>query len=131
MMNWIKSEVKTAHFGDTRLDARMQKLLFDLGNKPNYSIPQACGGWAETIAVYRFFNNSKVTYEQILQPHYDATLERIKHTVKEEIFLHPGIAVTPEKIAVGTVSADLWKRPAQSVRAERQNKPIEEKESYC
>lgn len=161
-MNWIHNEVQTAHFGDARLDARMKKILCDLGNKPNYSIPQACGGWAETIATYRFFNNSKVTYEQILQPHYDATLERIKqqpvvllpqdttdivkvinkgskdkrlgtikHTEKEEVFLHPVIAVTPEKVAMGTVSADFWKRPEQSVRAERQNKPIEEKESYC
>ncbi len=160
-MNWINNEVLTADFGDVRLDARMKKILCDLGDRPDYSIPQACGGWAETIAAYRFFNNSKVTYEQILRPHYDATLERIKQqpvvllpqdttdivkvinkgpkskhlgtiklTEKEEIFLHPVIAVTPEKVAVGTVSANFWKRPEQSVRAERRNKPVEEKESY-
>ena len=161
-MDWVKNEVKTAHFDDVRLDARMEKILCDFGNKPTYSIPQSCGGWAETIAAYRFFNNKKVTYEQVLASHYDATLERIKqqpvvllpqdttdivkvinkgskgkgmgtikNTEKKEIFLHPVIAITPEKVPLGTVSAKVWKRSEQSIRAKRREKPIEEKESYC
>ena len=77
-MCWVNDEVKTAHFGDARLDDRMAKILRDLGDKPTYSIPQALGGWTETIAAYRFFDNKKATYEQVLKPHYDATLERIK-----------------------------------------------------
>lgn len=159
-MCWVNDEIKTVNFGDVRLDARMAKILRELGDKPAYSIPQAMGGWAETIAAYRFFDNDKVTYEQVLKPHYDATLERIKqqpvvllpqdttdiikvtnkgskglgtlkNTEKDEIFLHPVIAMTPEKVPLGTVSVQLWKRPEQSIRAERRDKPVEEKESYC
>jgi len=95
----------------------MKKILSALSDKPTYSIPQACGGWAETLAAYRFFDNEKVTSERILKVHYDATLERIrqqpvvllpqdttdvmltrqhpvglgtlKKTDKEALFLHP------------------------------------------
>ena len=101
-----------------------------------------------------------MTYEQVLKPHYDATLKRIKqqsvvllpqdttdiikvtskglkgignlkNTEKDEIFLHPMIAVTPERVPLGTVSVQLWKRLEKKIRAQRQEKPIEEKESYC
>jgi len=40
-------------------------------------IPAACGGHAETMAAYRFFDNDKTTFEKILQPHCHATEQRI------------------------------------------------------
>jgi len=159
-MCWVKEEVKTVNLGDSRLDERLEKILRGLGDNPTSSIPQAMGGWAETIGAYRFFDNDKATYDQVLKPHYDATLERIKqqpvvllpqdttdiirvrnkgckgigtlkNIEKDEIFLHPVIAITPEKVPLGTIAVQLWKRSEQSVRAEHQSKPIEEKESYC
>ena len=44
-------------------------LLSDLGNRPNLSIPAACGGRAETKAAYRFFDNDKTTFEKVIEPH--------------------------------------------------------------
>lgn len=157
-MCWIEDETRTSDFGDARLDARMKTILKALSDKPAYSIPQACGGWAETLAAYRFFDNDKVTYEPVLQVHSDATLERIrrqpvvllpqdttemiltrqsslgigtlKKTAKKELFVHPVLAITPERIPLGVVSLDLWDRPEQSIRKERFDKPIEEKESF-
>lgn len=158
-MEWVEKEVKDVNFGDKRLAQRMEKVLSHLGNKPNCSIPQACGGWSETIAAYRFFDNEKVTLEQVKEPHYKATLERIvqqevvllpqdttelikvtnkgakglgtlKKIEKEEMFLHPVIAITPERIPLGTVFMELWKRGEKGVSAEHATKPIEEKESY-
>ena len=55
----------------------------------------------------------------------------LKNTEKDEIFFHPVIAITPDKVPLGTISVQLWKRSEQSIRAERRDKPIEEKESYC
>ena len=58
-------------------------------------------------------------------------ISTLKNTEQEEIFLYPVIAITPEKVPLGTISMPLWKRPEQSVRAKHQNKPIEEKDSDC
>jgi hypothetical protein len=77
-MSWVNDEAKTASFGDARLDERMDKVLGGLAEDPGASIPQALGGWAETQAAYRFFDNDKVTFEKVLEPHSNATLERIR-----------------------------------------------------
>ena len=74
---WAKDEVTTLDLGDERLDARAALLLSALGNRPNLSIPAACGGRAETEAAYRFFDNDKVTFDKVLRPHIDRTLERL------------------------------------------------------
>ncbi|MDM8565388.1 IS4 family transposase [Candidatus Halobeggiatoa sp. HSG11] len=159
MSHWASDETKTANFGDERLNKRMEVLLEQLGNKPTQSIPIACGGWAETLAAYRFFDNDKVTFEQVLESHVHSSIERIScypvvlliqdttdliHTVtkglkgignlkeieKKEVFLHPTIAITPDRLCLGVVGADIWKREEKSPRKERRNKPINEKESH-
>jgi hypothetical protein len=74
---WVSEEMQTADLEDKRLNERLSKVLSALGERPTASIPAACGGWDETIAAYRFFDNEKVTYERILAPHAERTLERI------------------------------------------------------
>jgi hypothetical protein len=76
----LKDEVCGAEFGDKRLDKRLVKVIEELGNKPAMSVPAATHGRAEMEAAYRFFDNDKVTPEKILQPHIDATRERISQT---------------------------------------------------
>ena len=83
---WIISESKSANFGDKRLNKRYANLLNNFSNTPNKSIPAACKGWNETLAAYRFMNHKNVTDSQILAPHKEATLERIK---SEKIVLIP------------------------------------------
>jgi hypothetical protein len=158
-MTWVENEIKTINLGDARIDARMEKILNELGDKPSYSIPQACGSWGETIAAYRFFDNSKVNFDNVLACHKQATLERIKTqkvvllpqdttelihvktkeakaglgtikaTEKEEIFLHPVLAITPNKVPLGIVFATYWQRTEKCIKAEQRKKPIAEKES--
>ena len=61
--------------------ARFLALLADdwsaLGDRPTANIPAAPGGYKETAAAYRFFDNEKVTYEGILTPHAARTIQRI------------------------------------------------------
>jgi len=77
MSHWASNETKTANFGDKRLNDRMETLLKQLGDKSTMSIPTACGGWAETLAAYRFFDNKKVNFNQVLESHIQASIERI------------------------------------------------------
>ena len=74
---WAVEELAAASFGDKRLDARAVILLSMLGDRPVLSIPAACGGKAEMKAAYRFFDNEKVTFEKVLEPHIEQTKERM------------------------------------------------------
>jgi Transposase DNA-binding/Transposase Tn5 dimerisation domain len=74
---WVQEELVTADLDDARLDRRFELLLSALGARPNLSIPAACGGRAEMTAAYRFFDNDKVTFAKVLQPHADRTLQRL------------------------------------------------------
>ena len=113
------------------------------------SIPTACGGLAETLAAYRFFDNKKVNFNQVLDSHIQASIERIfcypvvllvqdttdlihtitkgskgigtlKETEKQEVFLHPTIAITPHRLCLGVIGADIWKRDEKSPRTQKQ-----------
>jgi hypothetical protein len=77
MTTWAQDEMETADLGDRRLDERLAILLGQLGDHPQLSIPNACGGWAETVAAYRFFDNPKSEFEAVLKPHRDATVARM------------------------------------------------------
>ena len=73
----LLDEVRKVDLGDKRLNKRLGKIMEELGDKPNLSIPGATHSRAEMEAAYRFFDNAKVSPQKILQPHFDATLERI------------------------------------------------------
>jgi Transposase DNA-binding/Transposase Tn5 dimerisation domain len=74
---WAREESTGASIGDSRLDARLASVLSDLGNRPQLSIPTACGSHSETQAAYRFFDNRKVTFAKVLAPHRQQTLKRM------------------------------------------------------
>ena len=78
MQEWIAMETRGVDLGDERLDARYRTVLDRLSEKPSLSIPAACKGEAETVAAYRFFQNEKTDPKKLLQPHRQATLERIR-----------------------------------------------------
>jgi len=98
----LQDEVQGATLGDQRLTQRLGKLIEQLGAKPNMSIPAASRGRAEMEAAYRFFDNDKVSPERILQPHIEATRERISQA---EVAL----------LVQDTTDIDLT-RPQQQVR---------------
>ncbi len=75
--SWVTDELRTADLGDARLDRRFADVLDQLSGRPSASIPSACGGYAETAAAYRLFDNDKVTLEKVLSPHHAATRRRM------------------------------------------------------
>jgi len=185
MQEWIDKETATATFGtvkaaklkgkakyrnsksgNKRLKHRFKKVLDTMSQKPSLKFPAGCNGRAEVKAGYRFVNNEHVTFETILNPHHDATIERIRQqpvvlipqdtteldvTRPHEIMVgagplndaarvgfhnHVSLAMTPDRLVLGTVDAKVWARDfvefekdADQKRAERKAKPIEDKES--
>ena len=59
------------------MDRRFAEVLDQLSGRPSASIPSACGGYAETAAAYRLFDNEKVTLDKVLAPHHAATRRRM------------------------------------------------------
>lgn len=137
---WVIDEMKTVDLKDKRLNNRLGEVLSQLGRHPTASIPAACGGYAEMTAAYRLFDNDKVDFQTVLQPHIDATRRRIAEqpvvvmsqdtteidvTRPEQqvegagpldggprrgVFLHPMHAFTPDGTPLGTLHAHVWAR---------------------
>lgn len=74
---WAEEEMFRAAWQDRRLNERLLRVLSDLGERPQMSIPAACGGHSEMAAAYRFFDNKRVTPEKILQSHFERTRQRM------------------------------------------------------
>jgi hypothetical protein len=143
MAAWIDDELATLDLGDDLLNQRQKMILDRFAAKPSASIPGACGGWAETLGAYRFFAHPRVTAEEVLRPHGQATLGRIaEHPVvllpqdtteldftrpREQVagagplnwerrtgfFQHVQLAVTPERLPLGVIDAMTWGRDPQ------------------
>ena len=156
----LAEELQDIDLGDQRLDRRARRLLEKLGNNPSASIPAACGGYGEIKAAYRLLSNEKVDAQKILEPHYASTGERMRkqsvvlciqdtteldYTGKDDIeglgplnyearkglYLHPTLAVTPDRLCLGVLDAWMYAREPGSLGKGRvsSSAPIEGKES--
>lgn len=160
MSEGIADELLGIDLADVRLDKRSKRVLDALAADPGASINAACDGWSDTLAAYRFFDNSAVTPELILQPHYEATKRRIREqsvvlivqdTTELDYSQHPPddarclnrerrfglyeqvhLAVTPDQLCLGVVGSAFYDRAAETLGATvtRKTLPIEEKESF-
>ena len=140
MAPWVIEEIEDVDLKDKRLNKRMGEVLSQLGGHPTASIPAACGGYAEMAAAYRFFNNDKVGFENVLLPHVEATRRRMAEQpvvilvqdtteidltrpeqqvrgagpldggARRGVFLHPLHGFTPDGTPLGTVHAEVWTR---------------------
>ena len=63
---WTETEFADLDLGDVRLNKRARILMQRLAAKPKAGVPQACRGWGETMAAYRFFDNDEVDWREIL-----------------------------------------------------------------
>lgn len=137
--NWAHQEMQGLVFNDKRLEDRLSIILQTLFAQPTESIPTACHSEAEIKATYGFLQNKKVSVQQILAPHLKQTLHRIRaqpvvlllndtsdlnfsekkvagqlgyiaDNKTRGIFIHPLLAVTPERLPLGLVDLYTWLR---------------------
>lgn len=146
-MSWATEEFRDIDLGDKRLDRRAVLLAERLSEKPEASIPEACGGWAETLAAYRFLEQDKVDWRDILAPHWQCTETRmaacpvvlciqdtteldfngqqaaglgpLSYEAQRGLYLHPTYAVTPAREPLGVLDAWIWARQPQDAKGQR------------
>lgn len=144
---WVALEVATVELNDKRLNERLGIVLGQLAQRPTASIPAACGGHAEMTAAYRLFDNEKVTFDNILRAHADASRQRmaeqpvailVQDTTEVDLtrptqlvrgagpldgasrvgaLLHLLHAFTPDGTPLGTLLATAWTRDEEVVCA--------------
>lgn len=74
---WVMDEIQDVDLFDKRLELRFRTLLDSLSQASTASIPAACNDRAEMVAAYRFFDNEKVQFENIVTPHIESSYRRI------------------------------------------------------
>ena len=143
---------------DKRLTDRLGKILTQLGSTPERSIPNANDSWADVQATYRFLNNPRVSFNDIISGHRTATLKRMSGArvvlipqdttffnfarqghregfgtlvipESDQHLLHVSAAFTPDRVNLGVVEATLWQRPEKDAGYQRRKVPIQDKES--
>jgi len=145
--NGFAMEFEGVDLNDKRLNKRLLRTAESLGQSCATSIPAATDGRAEMEAVYRFFDNPKVTPERIMAPHRRATVERIgrcdvailaqdtteldvtrpsqqvegagplTHDSRRGSYYHPLMAFDRGGLALGTVWSKHWAR--ESIHTDR------------
>ena len=85
---WLDEELAGCRLGDGRLDRRLRQLVERMDAGFGESIPLACQDWAGTKAAYRFFSNERVSEEDILRSHFDATRHRFAASDGPILVLH-------------------------------------------
>ncbi len=78
MEAWISDFSKHVKMKEPRLEKRLIKIVKSFSNKPASSIPEACCSHSKTTAAYRFFDNTRVSANDIKNSFLGETLERIK-----------------------------------------------------
>ncbi|MGF6511008.1 IS4 family transposase [Paraburkholderia sp. 32] len=144
---WTQTEFEQLDLGDARLNKRARLLMKRMAAEPTASVPQACHGWGETIAAYRFFDNEKVQWHAILEPHWQQTQRRMQtrrvvlclqdtteldfngqgaiglgpltYEAQRGMFVHPTYAVTPQREPLGILDAWMWAREKKDESGQR------------
>lgn len=146
-MSWAATEFKELDLGDKRLNKRAVLLAERLASNPTASIPGACGGWAETAAAYRFLAQEELEWRDILAPHWDCSVERMRahdvvlciqdtteldfngqaiaglgplsYEAQRGMYLHPTYAVTTAREPLGVLDAYMWAREPKDAAGKR------------
>jgi hypothetical protein len=151
---WTDDEFAGLDLGDVRLNKRARKLMETFAAKPTASIPDACDNWTETHAAYRFLSNPEVSWEAILTPHWERTVERmsahrvvlciqdtteldfngqdiaglgpLNYEARRGMYVHPTYVVSPEREPLGLLDGWMWARELLGADGQR---PVAVKES--
>ena len=78
MEAWISHFSKHVKMKEPRLEKRLIKIVESFSKKPASSIPEACCSHSETAAAYRFFDNPRVSANDVKDSSLNETLEKIK-----------------------------------------------------
>lgn len=81
---WAKKTFGRCHLKDLRRTGRAVKVAARLANDASASLPAQMQTWKETMALYRLLDEEDVTFEALMQPHFQQTREWVG---KQEVVL--------------------------------------------
>ncbi|GAC1353343.1 MAG: IS4 family transposase [Polyangiales bacterium] len=94
----IRDEFAGAELGDPRRSSRLGLIADSLASEPTMSFPSALASEAELEGFYRFINSEAIESAAILQPHFDATMERARRA-GEVVVIHDTTSVEFTSVA--------------------------------
>jgi len=141
-------------FKDARLDKRFERIIEQLETNISGSVPQASGNYHQAKAIYRFWDNKKVTTDAILtaairstkskctqsdvvlciQDTTDIDFSSLKQTrglgyLEQNyilgIKLHSAIAVSGDGLPLGILKEHFWERPIEDFGKRKDRKTKE------
>jgi hypothetical protein len=77
--NWAQEHFGQIPLGDRRRTHRVVAYAQAAVERTNESVPRQCANWAATKAVYRLLQCPEITYQQLSEPHWQATREQARH----------------------------------------------------
>lgn len=135
---WQEEEFFGLNLGDKRLNERVISIVGQCAGNPTASFPQTFNGSAEVTAVYRLFDNEKVTVEKILTPHWACAEQRagshpvvlaiqdtteldfngqqidgmgpLSYPAQRGMYLHATLLTTPKRESLGVIDCWTWAR---------------------
>lgn len=139
MQDWVNDELSTLDLGDKRREKRLKHLVSSLSQKPAASVPQACEGWSQTKAAYRFWDNEAVNAAAISQAQQERTVARCQEQTtilavqdttdlnytthpalkgagylrskrSQGVLVHTSLAISPEGVPLGVLDQQVWSR---------------------
>ena len=103
--DFICNEFSNLELGDQRLNQRVIKVAEAINSNPAFSIPSMTNAERSQLkGIYRFFQNSKISEDKILQSHYVNTVERMDAYKGKILLLSDSCFVTPAKGMEGLMS---------------------------
>lgn len=150
-MSWASEELRGAELGDDRRALRLMRIVESLVEHAEQSVPQGFGSWSETKAAYRFFENERIAWPDILAPHRASTVLRAsseaivlvaqdtteinltRHSATaglgylaspncRGVLLHTCLALTPEGVVLGVLDQQMWVRPLEALGKRHQRR---------
>jgi hypothetical protein len=76
--SWAKRTFGPSNLKDIRRTGRAVKAATRMAENASASLPAQMQTWKETMALYRLLNEDDVTFEALMQPHWQQTREQIE-----------------------------------------------------
>lgn len=142
--SWAEVELGRAQLGDVRRTRRLIEVAAQRLQQPAASLPESCGSWAATKALYRLMDNQALTPGVMLDSHREALLQRARSVsvvlcpqdttyvdythhpnaaglgvMQDEqhqgLLVHTTLAITPERVPLGILDQQIWTREADTL----------------
>lgn len=84
----VGEEMQQGELGDKRLEERAGQLAEMVATSPGEEFPEAAEDEAELEAAYRFWRNSRTGFEEVVEPHLEASTRRVEAKEQPMLAVH-------------------------------------------